>query len=199
MSNTFFASDRILPTIYNVYFNKHSDKVNLLGIGEIGRTRFGKAPRKLDSYRIAYLMKQKKSRYAIRQGERILAELLSVGRAYGINVLTLLYWEHWLGNWGATGNSESDIAIEELDPFDSHALYEIFLGVHDKYTRYHNPLLFKEMINNMWPELQRWPINPQYTMKGKIVKYMKRKGIYAQLKEVRYKMNYNKYRLMGRL
>jgi hypothetical protein len=117
-----FCPERILPTIYHVYFKSHSDKVNLLGIGEIGRTRFGKEPRTLDGYRIAYKMGHKEGRYALRQGGRILDELEPVGRAAGLNVLTLLYWEHWLGNWGATGNSESDIAIEEIDPYDSHGL-----------------------------------------------------------------------------
>ena len=41
--------------------------------------------------------------------------------------MTGFYWEHMLGNWGTVGNSESDIAIEEINPFNSHLLYEIFL------------------------------------------------------------------------
>ena len=194
LSNTFFASERILPAIYNVYFKSHSDKVNVLGIGEIGRTRFGREPKKLDGYRIAYKMKYKKDRYAIKQGEKILLELLPVGHKFNINVLTLLYWEHWLGNWGATGNSESDIAIEEIDPYDSHYLYEIFLAVDNKHADYYKPAIFREMIRKMWPELMIWPINPPYRVQDKIGKYLKKAGMYPLLKEMKYRIYHAKYR-----
>jgi hypothetical protein len=194
LDNTFFASERILPTIYNVYFKNHSEKVNILGIGEIGRSRFGREPKKPDGYTIAYKMKYKQGRYAINQGEKILAELLPVSKEYGLNILTLLYWEHWLGNWGATGNSESDIAIEEIDPYDSHKLYEFFLGVDDKYTNYNNPVIFREMIRKMWPDLLGWPINPPFTFRDKIVKLFKKMGIYTLLKEMKYRWNYLRFR-----
>lgn len=199
LNNTFFSSERILPTIYNVYFKNHSERVNILGIGEIGRTRFGKEPKKLDSYRIAYKMKYKEGRYVIKQAETILAELLPVGREYNLNILTLLYWEHWLGNWGATGNSESDIAIEELDPYDSHKLYEIFLGVDDKHTNYYKPLIFREMIRKMWPELLKWPINPPSKLKDKFSKILREIGIYQLLKEIKYQIHFIRYRLKSRL
>lgn len=194
LGNTFFSSERILPTIYNVYYRNLSEKVNILGIGEIGRTRFGKEPKQLNGYRMAYKLGHKEGCYVMRQGEQILAELLPVARACGLNALTLLYWEHYLGNWGATGNSESDIAIEELDPYDSHMLYEIFLGVDDKYTNYRNPVIFKEMIHSMWPELLNWPFNPPYTFQDKIVDYMKGMGIYSLLKELKYQAYYLRYR-----
>jgi len=197
LNNTFFASKRILPTIYNVYFKNHSEKVNILGIGEIGRSRFGKEPKKLDSYRIAYKMKYKEGRYVIRQGERILADLVPVCREYSLNVLTLLYWEHWLGNWGAIGNSESDIAIEEIDPYDSHKLYEIFLGVDDRFTNYYKPVIFREMICKMWPELMKWPINPPLNLREKAAKELKEIGIYQFLQEIKYQVNYIRHCFKG--
>ena len=193
LSNTFFATERILSTIYNVYFKNHSTKVNILGIGEIGRSRYGKEPFNLNSYRIAYKLGYKGDRYAIKQSERILTELVPEARAYGLNVLTLLYWEHTVGNWGATGNSESDIAIEELDPYGSHLLYEFFLGVDDRYTKYSNPVIFLELIRNMWPELLEWPISPAYKMRDKAVGILKKIGIGEVLKELKYKINYLKY------
>lgn len=194
LNNTFFASERILPTIYNIYYKGHPEKVNILGIGEIGRTRFGKEPKNLDSYRISYKMRHKKDRYALRQSERILAELLPVGRRFNLNVLTLLYWEHWLGNWGTIGNSESDIAIEEINPCDSHKLYEILLGIDNNYTKYHNPIIFKEMIRRMWPELMKWPINPPYSKGDKIAQSLKNIGIYPLMQEMKYRVNYMRYR-----
>jgi hypothetical protein len=194
LSNTFFASERILPAIYNVYFKDHSDKVNILGIGEIGRTRYGKEPKSLNSYRMAYKLGYKEDRYAIRQGEQILTELLPVARQYDLNALTLLYWEHTMGNWGTTGNSESDIAIEEFDPYDSHLLYEIFLGVDDKYTKYDEPILVREMIRAMWPDLLKWPFTPPGRSQDKIIKRLKRIGVYELLKELKYRAYYARYR-----
>jgi hypothetical protein len=195
LSNTFFASDRILPTIYNVYFKKHSEKVNILGIGEIGRARYGKEPKNLNKFRMLYkIVGHSVSRYELKQAEKILSELLPVGRLYGLNVLTLLYWEHALGNWGVTGNSESDIAIEELNPFDSHLLYETLLGVDERQSRIKNSKLFKEMIRNMWPELLEWPINPPHTRQHKMKTFLYKIGLFEILKELKYQINYGRYR-----
>lgn len=46
LSNTWMAKDLLLPAIYNVYFKNHQDKVNLLGVGELGREYYG-APQKV--------------------------------------------------------------------------------------------------------------------------------------------------------
>ncbi len=190
LNNTFFASDRILRTIYNIYFKNLSSKVNILGIGEIGRTRYGKEPKSLNSYTLIYKLGYRKCNYATAQAEKILCELLPVGRTYGVNILTIFYWEHTLGNWGTTGNSESDIAIEELNPYDCHLLYELFLGVEDKYTKYKNPIIFREMIRKMWPELLAWPINPPYTAKDKVKNLLVKIGLFEPFKKMKYKLNY---------
>ena len=193
LGNAFFATERILPTIYNVYFKNHSEKVNILGIGEIGRTRYGKEPVNLNSYLMAYKLGYTEScPYAIRQGEQILAELLPVGRKFNVNILTLLYWEQMMGNWGSVGNSESDIAIEEVNPYDSHKLYEIFLGVDGKYTKYNQSpcVLFKEMIRSMWPELLDQPINPPFTMRSKVAWLLGRVGMFELLKKLKYQVKY---------
>jgi hypothetical protein len=186
--NTFYASDRMLATIYNIYYKMFSQKINIIGIGEIGRSRYGSKPRKLDGYRLAYKLGHKNSRYAIKEANHILAELLPVCEAYNINIMTLYYWEQTIGNWGATGNSESDIAIEEIDAFDSHLFYETLLSVDDKYTKYNNPILFREIIRKMWPELLKWPFNPPQSLSRKIAIYLEDVGLASILKEIKYRM-----------
>jgi hypothetical protein len=193
MNNTFFSSDRILPVIYNVYYKKFNDKVNVLGIGEIGRTRFGKEPRKLNGYRMSYKLGYRGEKYAVTQGQKILDELLPVCRKFNLNIMTLFYWEQMLGNWGPTGNSESDIAIEEYNVYDSHLLYEMLLGIDDKYTGYYDSILFKEIIRYMWPELLNWPINPSKDIHSKIENILKKLKIFKVLKEIKYQINYLKY------
>ncbi len=115
LNNTLFASERILPTVFS-YYKNNSDKLNILGIGEIGRTRYGKQPRYLSGYRMAYSLGYKESGYALTVCEKLIPEMLAAAKLSGINVMTLLYWEQMMGNWGVVGNSESDIAIEEFDP-----------------------------------------------------------------------------------
>jgi hypothetical protein len=194
LNNVFFATERILPTIYNVYFKEHSGKVNILGTGEIGRTRFGRDPKHINSYRLAYKMGYGDCRYAVEKCEHILAELLPVARKFGIYVLTLFHWEQNKGNRWVVGNSESDIAIEEIDPFDSHRLYEVLLGVDKRYCSYTSNILFEEMIRYMWPHLLLWPINPPYTLRDRIIWLLGRVGILEPLKEIKYQMDYGRYR-----
>jgi hypothetical protein len=197
LSNTFFRTERLLPTIYNVYFKNHGDKINITGTGEIGRSRYGQQPKRLNSYFMAHKLGYGEGgRYVIKQCEKILDEMLPVAMKFGINALTLLYWEQKIGNWGTIVNSESDIAIEEFDPYDSHLLYEVFLGVEEKYTKYNEKpcILFREMIRNMWPELLEQEINPPYTLRDKIAEFIGQVGLLGLVNEVRYQLRHARYR-----
>ena len=193
--NTFLATERILPSIYNVFFKKHKEKVLILGVSEIGRTFYGKAPRRLNSYRMAYKLEYKECRYVNKQCEKLVAEMQPVAKKFGINAMVLLYWEQRLGNWGATRNSESLIAIEKIDPFNSHLLYETFLGVDEKYRNYlESPcVFFREMIRHMWPDLLEWPINPPYALQDKVIWLLVELGLYELLREIQYQVNYLKH------
>jgi hypothetical protein len=193
LTNTFFSSERILPTIFNVYFKNHSDKVNILGLGEVGRERLGREPNKLSAYYLAYSLGYKKSKHAVKQCQRWLQEALTAARQYGVNIMTLLYWEQVLGNWGAVGNSESDIAIEEFDPYASHYVYETLLGVDEKSIKGNRRIIFTEMIRKMWPELLEYPINPPGTMKAKAKFLLKKIAVYPVLKKLRYQANHFRY------
>jgi len=187
LENTFFASERILPTIFNVYFCSLQHRVNILGVGEIGRVHYGKPPKRASAYLLAYILRHRDGgRYALRQAEQILNDLLPIANRYSLNVLTLLLWEQLLGNWGATGNSESDIAVEELNPFDSHELYETLLSVDEEYSRWDRARLFKAMIGRMWPELLHWPINPPRDVRGNVAQFLRTLGMYDTVKGLKY-------------
>ena len=135
------------------------------------------------------------------QSQQILDELLPVAEQSGINPLTLLFWEQKLGNWGAIVNSESDIAIEELDPYVSHLLYELFLSVDEKYARYDEKpccVLFRKMIEQMWPELMKWPINPPYGAKDRLSSFLADGGVMAPLRALKYQWSDLRYLLWSR-
>ena len=189
LDNTFFASDRILSTIYNVYYKQHQDKVNLLGVGEIGRALWGAEPKELDGYFLAYTLRYKRSSYAARACESWLREAKPVAGKYRIDLLTLLLWEQLLGNWGAVGNSESDIAIEEFDPYDSHYMYETLLAVDEKSINGDRHVIFRAMIQKMWPELLPFPINPPDTPTERMKRLSRQIGMFPLLKRLRYDWN----------
>ena len=160
LGNTFYARDMLLPVIYNVYYKKHSDKVNILGVGEVGRTKFYDEPKNLNPYYLAYMLRYRRSPYAVRECASWLASAKPVARRYGLNIMTLFWWEVLIGNWGSVGNSESDIAIEEFDPYASHFLYEMFLSADDNYLTFHDNIIFEKLIRFMWPQLLDVPVNP---------------------------------------
>jgi hypothetical protein len=198
--NTFFAAERILPSIYNVFFKEHGEKSLILGVSEIGRNFYGREPKQLDGFRMACTLGYPESRYIIRQCEHLVPILKSVAKQYGINAMTLLYWEQRLGNWGAVRNSESLIAIEKIDPFNSHLLYEIFLGVDEKYRYYLDTpcVLCAEMIRSLWPGLLNWPINPTYTIHDKLIWLLAKAKLYGPLKELKYQAIRLKHIIRGR-
>jgi len=184
LNNVFMATDRILPTIYNIYFQKLSNRVNLLGVGEIGRDYYGKAPKNLDGYYLARCLKYKSSKYVTKKCEEWLEETYPVAKRYNIDIMRLFLWEILLGNWGVVGNSESDIAIEEFDPYDSHYIYEIMLSLDP--AKYNLQL---EMIKAMWPELLEFPFNPSKNMKDRVKKHLDRFGLLYFLKRQIYRFD----------
>jgi len=199
LQNTFMSTDRILPTIYNVYYKKHQDKVNLLGVGELGREYYGEAPSELTGYYLAHKLKYRSSRYSTAQCERWLQEVKEISKNYNVDIMKLFLWEVLLGNWGAVGNSESDIAIEEFDPYDSHYIYEIMFFVEQGRGRSGIGELFEGMFMDMWPELMDYPFNPNDTYKKQIKYLFQKLGIYKYLKEGRYIYDRWKFnRMMGK-
>ncbi|MGB9863412.1 MAG: hypothetical protein ACPLPQ_06355 [Candidatus Saccharicenans sp.] len=193
--NTFFASESSLPVIYNVYYKNHSHRVNVLGVGEIGRSFFGRRPRKLDGYFLARALKYKDSVYAVNMCQKWLDESLTYAEDFGVDIMTLLLWEQLLGNWGAVGNSESDIAIDEFDPFDSHYIYELLLSIDPRYSKYSDNLLFKEMIRKMWSELLEFPINPPSRFYDKLRYFLIKYNLFSPLRNLVYSLDRLKYKL----
>lgn len=185
LNNVFMSSDLLLPTIYNVYFKKHQDKINLLGVGEIGREYYGKAPHNVSGYYLARCLKYKASAYATEQCEKWLREAKGIAEYYGVDLMKLFLWEGLLANWGVVGNSESDIAIEEFDPYDSHYVYEIMLSVNPKEGN-----LFEAMLDYMWPELKRYPINPTVTIRDWLKARLENFGLTKYVRRMLYSFDF---------
>jgi len=188
LNNTFWAIDLLLPTIYNVYFKAHQDKVNLLGLGEIGRVYYGEAPHDINGYYLARSLKYKASFYATSQCEKWLREAKRIAETYDIAIMKLFLWEELIGNWGVVCNSESDIAIEEFDPYSSHYIGEILIS----FDRTQGDL-FIEMIKEMWPELLDFPFNPPAKLASWIKHWLQRLGLFLPLRRQLYRFDRWRY------
>jgi hypothetical protein len=163
--------------------------MNLLGVGELGREYYGDAPHDLNGFYLARNLKYKHSRYATTQCTKWLAEARGVAEAYNIDIMKLFLWEGLLGNWGSVGNSESDIAIEEFDPYDSHYIYEIIMSVDRTQGD-----LFEALFREMWPELLEFPFNPPDTMRDWVRNGLIRIGLFQPLKRWRHRFDHWRYR-----
>jgi len=186
--NSFYAKQMILPVIYNIYYKQHSNKMNITGVGEVGRTKFYDEPKKLTPYYLAYMLRYRRSPYAVRECELWLSRSKSVAHEYGLNIMTLFWWEVLIGNWGSVGNSESDIAIEEFDPYASHLLYETFLSIDPENRTYKDNILFEELIKAMWPELLSVPHNPPESIKGLCIWALHKLGIEMPLRMLKFRL-----------
>ncbi len=188
LQNCFYAREQLLPVIYNIYHKQHGNKLNILGVGEVGRTKFFDEPKNLTPYYLAYMLHYRRSSYAVRESETWLTATRPVARRYGLNIMTLFWWEVLIGNWGSVGNSESDIAIEEFDPYDSHFIYEMFLSVDAKYRTFRDNILFRELIQFMWPQLLDVPFNPPDSIKDALVFALNKLGFEKSLRMLKAKL-----------
>ncbi len=193
LQNTFYARELLLPVIYNIYQRQHEHRLNILGVGEVGRTKFFDEPKNLTPYYLAYMLRYRNSPYAERECASWLAEAAPAARRCGLNIMTLFWWENLIGNWGAVGNSESDIAIEEFDPFASHHLYELFLSVDAKYRTFKHNILFRELIRFMWPELLDVPFNPPDSRKDWLVLVLNKLGLEYPLRKLKARFSERRY------
>lgn len=191
-NNVFFASKQYLPVTYNIYYKLHSSKLNVLGVGEIGRGFYGTPPRKINGYFLARALKYKNSIYAVDQLQRWFDEAKPSADLYNVDIMTLLLWEQLLGNWGVVVDSESDIAIEYFDPFNSHYLYEVLLSVDKKYA---SSILFREIIKKLWPELLEFPINPPKNKYEHIRNLLTRFRIFELLRNALYRFDEIRFKL----
>jgi len=108
---------------------------------------------------------------------------------YGINILDLLYWEMRLGNWSTLAISSYDIVFESFLPFNCRTLMEYSISVDKKYRLPPN-YTHVYLIDHMWPELLKLPINPPFNKREKIMKKMRSNEFYGTLRSLKFMYHY---------
>jgi len=92
--------------------------------------------------------------------EAWLEEAREVEKHYHLPLLDLFYWEHLLGRILATMMLESDTVSEHFAPYNNRLLLSTILQVPVRYRSHPDYLFHYRVIESLWPELLRHPINP---------------------------------------
>lgn len=187
-ASVFYAGSRRLNQVYN-YYQNYQNYLNVCGVGEIGRNRFGSARLGITGAKLAYKYGYSNNKFVQKCADEWLNTSLKSCNEFNINPYTLYYWEVDLGNWGSVGNSESDIAIEEFNPFNSHFLLEMMISVNDKDTNNVENNLFNYAISSLDNNLSNIPINPPKSRKEVMLRKLKVSKFYGFIDHVRFKFS----------
>lgn len=77
------------------------------------------------------------------------------------DLLDWFYWEIRMGSWAARAYTENDIAQDLLAPFNCRLLLATLLGVDPAHRRPPRYELYRRVIELLWPELLKFPVNPK--------------------------------------
>jgi hypothetical protein len=102
----------------------------------------------------------KRNRVDLLALEGWLEDARAVERDSHILLLDLFYWEHLLGRILATMLLEYDLVSEHCAPYNNRVLLSTILQVPVRYRSHPDYLFHARVIEYLWPELLRYPINP---------------------------------------
>jgi len=91
---------------------------------------------------------------------RWLEDVSGVAADTGVDIWDLFYWEQKIGGWFGLVRAQFDIVEEVFTPYNCRELLECLLGVPAAARKGPDFLFFRSLIQDLWPELLAYPINP---------------------------------------
>jgi hypothetical protein len=153
LKNTAFPLKENLGLIYNIYYKRFQDRVNLPGnFSDISRNAMSTFEKVITPEVLAKIWKSSDRKYIIDQYRLWLEEITPSVQKNNYNILDLFNWEERNGNWYTTFQEDKDIAQEELIAFCSRQFMDICLGVHIRYRDMDTNGLYRAMVKHMWPD-----------------------------------------------
>jgi hypothetical protein len=181
--NNEFPEWKNLPIIYNFLYKQCSDKLNVATtMSDVTRNFFSTNRKLITSNLLATIWQYKDMPYVISNYENWLTAVEPLAKKYGYNILDLFNWEERVGCWSSYYVSDSDIARDEVSPLNSRELLEIMLSVPKKYRDMHTNIFHRTMIKHMWPELAKFPYNPNFQKRTSYT--LKKMGIYWPVRSI---------------
>ncbi len=164
-SNVFLAHDDWCGIAYGLWQNYPQDRVCIKGnCSEIARCfyyKWGAHEEIRSGLQLAgFESGWAEMPFIVDQLDEWLKDAREVCLSTGMDVLDLFYWEHRMGSWQAQSQTEWDIAQEAFTPFNCRPLLLGMLAVPNEYRRAENYALHRRVIERLWPQLLKWPINP---------------------------------------
>ena len=164
LKNTIFPYESRLPLIYNIYYKRFPDYINLPGnFSEVGRNAWYFYRSKITGKDLVNLTFAGDFKYAIDKSNEWINEVKNICRRNNINILDLNYWENRITTWGTHFQATKDIAQEEVLPLNSRELMIILLSSKRRYRDEDICYLHRRMIKYLWKEALDVPVNPTLT------------------------------------
>ena len=183
MQNNLFAIEGNLPVIYNTYYKRFPNKINLPGrFSDIARNFFNTYRKNITPELLVTFWVYEGVEYVIEQYRIWLEEASKIAEEYNYSILELFNWEERNGNLYTQYQVDKDIAQEEFTPYNCRRLMEIFLSVPNKYRDIHTNIYWRAMIKHLWPELMSEPFNPN--RRKYVSYYLKKAHIYWPIRRV---------------
>jgi len=85
----------------------------------------------------------------------------------GYRLLDFYYWENRMANWLGASHTEHDLIHETFSPFNHRRLLSTLLATPIQVRCKPEWKLYRRLIERLWPELLRFPLNPPATPMNK--------------------------------
>jgi len=190
--NNPMAAKKYLPHIYN-YYRKYSDRVNLPG-------HIASAPWGINQFENQTVTTEELNRfYGVYNKydhveayyQQWMGDSRKLCEDCNLSVINLFYWEERITNWGSQTSLDKDMAQEDINPFNSRLLNELFLSVPPKFNTQPGKRLHQSIITILWPELMNVPFNP--TLKTAVKVLLAQYGLQKLAEKTHYKLTNKKY------
>jgi hypothetical protein len=171
-----------LGYIFNAWRKLFPHCINVNGnLSEIARNEWGLL-KELSGNVLAHLAKYPKQPFCVSFYDSWLTESKEKFEGMGYQTLDMFYWEEVMANRISKAYSQTGLGIQMVSPFNCRFLINQMLSVNPIYRSKQDNILYKKMINNLWPELLLIPVNPGF--RKTVIKWMQKIRIYDKYRQI---------------
>lgn len=157
----YIQSDKKKYQHFNYYTNYENKLIISGNVSPLVKEQYHSVD-KVTATNLARLIHLHNNKLALRAISNWLKEIKKYATVNNIKIdfEKYFYWEVRFGWWAPMYNAELDIATEEFSPHNCRDLIDIMNSVPTEYRIKPKVLLYKLIIQKLWPELLSFPVNP---------------------------------------
>lgn len=96
------------------------------------------------------------------------------------------HWEQDIANFAGQGIMSTSYVSNRISPFNCRKLIDLILHANIDYRDGYNSVVYRGIIQALWPELLRYPVNP--TLKVRLINLAKKTGVYPVYRRIRQRL-----------